>query len=58
VFKENPRKGIEKKKIVKGKAKFSLSALQETTLDKYLAAGDDLGDEGKRKRLSAELKQD
>jgi site-specific recombinase XerD len=56
VFKENPCKGIEQKKIVINKAKQSLSPVQEMMLDKYLAAGDDKDEATKRKHLSAELK--
>jgi site-specific recombinase XerD len=37
VFKENPCKGIQKKKIVKNKAKISLSYPQEAQLDKWFA---------------------
>src|SRR6266481_3504645 len=39
-FKENPCKEIQKKKIVKNKAKISLSYTQEAQLDKWLASGE------------------
>jgi site-specific recombinase XerD len=41
VFKENPCKGIQKKKIVKNKAKIALSYTQEAQLDKWLSAGEE-----------------
>src|SRR5215475_4075662 len=41
VFKENPCRGIQKKKIVKNKAKAALSYTQEAQLDKWLATGEE-----------------
>src|SRR5262245_44510496 len=41
VFKENPCKEIQKKKIVKNKAKTALSYAQEAQLDKWLTSGEE-----------------
>ena len=70
VLKQNPARpktktdsdGIEKKKIVKNKAKFALSLVQEAQLDKYFASGDDWRADdpamAKQKKLSSEMKQE
>jgi len=62
VLKENPCKGIVKKKVVKNKSKISLSPTQEAQLDKYLASGDDWGKDSelvkKLNRQSKELKDE
>jgi integrase len=66
VLKDNPamaktktnQHGIERKKTVKNKAKFCLSAVEEAALDKYLLSGDDTDEATKRKRLSAAMKSE
>ena len=60
VFKENPCRGIEKKKIVKNKAKISLSYTQEAQLDKWLSAGEERQElvDMKAKGISPELREE
>ncbi len=61
VLKENPCKDIIKKKVVKNKAKFSLTRVDEARLNKYLAQGEteervkQLGK--KYKKLSAAVRE-
>jgi site-specific recombinase XerD len=59
VFKENPCKGIQKKKIVKNKAKASLSYPQEAQLDKWFGTGEERQElvDRKFKGMSADLRE-
>jgi site-specific recombinase XerD len=60
VFKENPCTGIQKKKIVKNKAKMSLSYAQEGQLDKWLVCGEEIKAliDAKFSRISPELREE
>ena len=60
VLKENPCKGIQKKKIVKNKAKICLSRVQEAQLDKWLASGEERQDliKKKFKGISPDLREE
>ncbi len=60
MLKENPCRGIVKKKIVKNKAKRSLSRVEEAQIDKYLRTGEAVAAAGSRKlkRLSPAMRED